>query len=66
MKLLKTIIVYILTMFVVFMGSVGLTYYIVSGVTFKSVFVGALGITLLFPALSKWEERFNKILKREK
>ena len=66
MKLLKTIIVYILTMFVVFMGSVGLTYYIVSGITFKSVFVGALGILALFPALSEWEERFNKIFKREK
>ncbi len=52
-------------MFIVFMGSVSMTYYVTSEITLKSAFAGLLGVILLLPAFNKWEERFDKLLKNE-
>jgi len=65
MKILKNIISFVLTMFIVFMGSVSMTYYVTSEITLKSAFAGLLGVILLLPAFNKWEERFDKFVKNQ-
>jgi len=65
MKIIKNIISIVLTIFIVSLGSYCLTYYSTSEITLKSAFSGILGIILLLPALNKWEERFDKLLKNK-
>jgi hypothetical protein len=65
MKIFKTIISFILTAFIVFCGSICLTYYISQSITLGSAFAGIVGVGLMLPAFTTWESRINKLLKNE-
>jgi hypothetical protein len=65
MNIFKNIISFILTTFIVFCGSVCLTYYVSQSISLGSAFAGIVGIILMFPAFTTWENRINKLLKNE-
>ena len=64
---MKNFITMLSTAVVMFIGITCFAYYLISEITYSSIFIGFIGFVLvLSPAWDKWKETFNGLYWKEK
>jgi hypothetical protein len=56
MKRIKNFLKSLVSILIVFLGSYFVSFYLTNEISFTSVFVGIIGLLIIQPAITKWNE----------
>jgi hypothetical protein len=56
MKRIKNFLKSLVSILIVFLGSYFVSFYLTNEISFTSVFVGFIGLLIIQPAITKWNE----------